>query len=90
METPMSLKTKFAAVAVAAVTLIGAFAVTSEAQARPRWGTALGVGIAAGVLFGAAAASAYEPVYEYRRCRFVRQFDAYGDYVGTVRVCDVY
>lgn len=32
----MSLKTKFAAAAVSALTLVGAFAVTSEAQARPR------------------------------------------------------
>jgi hypothetical protein len=89
METSMSLKNKFAA-AVAALTLVGAVAVTSEAQARPRWGVALGVGVAAGVLLGAAAASAYEPVYGYRRCRFVRQFDAYGYYIGTMKVCDVY
>jgi hypothetical protein len=85
----MSVKTKFAAAAVAALTLAGTLAATSEVQARPRWGAALGVGIAAGVLFGAAAHS-YQPVYGYRRCQFVRQFDAYGNYLGNVRVCDVY
>jgi hypothetical protein len=84
----MSLKTKFAAVAVATLALAGTLVTSSEVQARPRWG-ALGLGIGAGVLLGAAAAHAY-PVYGYQRCRFVRQFDAYGYYVGTVRVCDVY
>jgi hypothetical protein len=85
----MSLKTQLAAAAVVALTLAGTFAATSEVQARPRWGTALGLGIGAGVLLGAAAAHSY-PAYGYRRCRFVRQFDAYGYYVGTVQVCDVY
>ncbi len=26
----------------------------------------------------------------YRRCRWERQYDAYGFYVGTVKVCRVY
>ena len=59
-----------------------------------------GWGIAAGVIGGAivagAVANAYaEPVYGgyyaggYRRCRLERQYDSYGYYVGTARVCRV-
>ena len=42
-------------------------------------------------MIGAAMASQAQaaPVYYdgYRRCRFVRQYDAYGYYVGKERVC---
>jgi hypothetical protein len=40
-----------------------------------------------------AHSAAYDGVYYadgYRRCRWERQFNAYGDYVGTVKVCRVY
>ncbi len=65
----MSTKTKFAAVALAALTLGSAVLATSEAQARPRWGgAALGVGIVAGLIGAAAASNAYAapaPAYGY-------------------------
>jgi len=87
----MSIKTRIAAAAVAAIALTGGIAATTqEAQAGYK-GAGIGVGIAAGALFGAAlAGSAYAtPVYVdgYRRCGWVRQFDAYGNYVGRVRTC---
>jgi hypothetical protein len=90
--TPMStFKAKIAAAALAALTL-GATVVASTSQAEARWGWGgVGVGLAAGALIGAAAASnAYaQPTYVYApRCRFVRQYDAYGYYVGTAKVCD--
>ncbi len=88
----MSTKTKIAAVLLAAVTL-GATVVsgTGEAQAHG-WGwRGAGIGFAAGALIGAAAASsAYAgPGYVYYgpRCRWVRQYDSYGYYVGTAKVC---
>jgi hypothetical protein len=90
----MSIKTKFAALAVAALTLTAGVAANSQ-QAEARNG-AIGLGIAAGVLAGAAIAgsAAYaEPSYVYyapRRCHWVRQHDAYGYYVGRVRVCNGY
>jgi hypothetical protein len=87
------LKSKIAAAALAALTL-ASVVLPGEAQARPRFG--LGFGIAAGALLGATIASGaygapgyYDP--GYRRCRFVRDFDAYG-YPRVVRVCgaDIY
>ena len=90
------MKTKIAAVALAALTLAGTFAVsTSEAEARWR-GRGLGFVIAAGLLAGAAIASsaAYaQPVYVgggVRRCSLVREYDNWGNYFRTVRVCNVY
>lgn len=86
---------EIAAVAVAALALTGGIAATTqEAQAGYR-GVGIGVGVAAGALFGAALASnAYgAPVYVqdgygYRRCGYVRQFDVYGNYIGRVRTCN--
>ena len=91
----MSMKTKFAAAALAVTTLAtAAVATTGQAEAKGwGWGPAVGVGIAAGALIGAAASSAYGPGYYVEpayRCHRIRQFDAYGNYVGTMRVCDGY
>ena len=89
----MSIKTKIAALAVAALTLTGGIAATTqEAQAgkfhHHHHGAGIGIGLAAGALFAAAAASnAYGYDYGYRRCGWVRQFDAYGNYIGRVRSC---
>ncbi len=89
----MSIKTKIAAAAVVVLALSGGIAATTqEAQAGYR-GVGIGVGVAAGALFGAALASnAYDaPVYAsggYRRCGWVRQFDVYGNYIGRVRTCN--
>jgi alpha-D-ribose 1-methylphosphonate 5-phosphate C-P lyase len=83
----MSTKSRIGAALLAAVTLgTAAIATSGEAQAR-HWGWGgVGLGIAAGALIGAAAANAYaEPAYY--RCRFVRQYDAYGYYIGTAKVC---
>ncbi len=90
----MSIKTKIAAFAVAAVALTGGIAATTQqAQAggfhHHHGGVGIGVGLAAGALFAAAAANnayAYDD-YGYRRCGWVRQFDAYGNYIGRVRSC---
>jgi hypothetical protein len=88
----MSTKIKFAAVALAAVTLAGGLAVTStEAQAKGGK-KALAFGIATGVLLGAAAASANanSVAYGYRRCHWERQYDFLGRYIGSERVCEIY
>ncbi|HEX7883161.1 MAG TPA: hypothetical protein VF499_10535 [Afipia sp.] len=87
----MSIKTKIAALAVAALTLTGGIAATTqEAQAgKFHHHHGIGIGLAAGALFAAAAASnayGYDG-YGYRRCGWVRQFDAYGNYIGRVRSC---
>lgn len=86
----MSTKIKFAAVALAAVTLASAtFATTGQAEAK-KWGWGPGV-FAAGALIGAgiAAHSYYGPHYVYGgpRCKWIRQYDSWGYYIGKARVC---
>jgi hypothetical protein len=89
----MSIKTKIAAFAVAAVALTGGItATTQQAQAggfhHHGHGLGIGVGLAAGALFAAAAANnAYAYDAGYRRCGWVPQYNAYGDYIGRVRSC---
>ena len=90
----MSRKT--IAAALTALTLVTTLAATSgQAQAKS-WGTALGVGLAAGAVIGgpllstvtvitARPAYVVEPGY---RCRPVARYDAWGNYIRTVRVCD--
>ena len=91
----MSFKSKIAA-ALAVVTLAGGLAVpTSSAQAGHGWGF-VGAGLVGGAIVGSAIAAnsaAYGGTYYvdgYRRCRWERQYDSYGFYVGTVKVCRVY
>jgi hypothetical protein len=99
----MNALTKTAAAALAALTLTaGLVATSSSAQAFPKkgWGPGIGLGIAAGALIGAAAYnSAYgAPAYVtpgyvvdpgYVSCRKVESYDAYGNFRGMLRVCDV-
>jgi hypothetical protein len=94
MELTMSVKTRIAAFAVATLVLTGGIAATTQQAEAGYKGVGIGVGVAAGALFGAALSSnAYGgPVYvhdgyAYRRCGFVRQYDAYGNYIGRVRTC---
>jgi len=88
-------KTRIAAIAIAAVTVVGGIAATTNQAEARRWGwggPAVGAGIVAGALVGAAIASnAYaRPRAVYvagpRRCRVVRQYDGFG-YWRPVRVC---
>ena len=88
----MSIKSKVT-VALAALTLATSLTIpTSGAQAHGRgWG--FGAALVGGAIVGGAIASeaAYGSYVEgYRRCRWERQYDAYGFYVGTARVCRVY
>lgn len=88
----MSIKTRITALAVAAVALTGGVAATTQEAHAGKFhhhhGVGIGVGLAAGALFAAAASNAYAgDYYGYRRCGWVRQFDAYGNYIGRVRSC---
>jgi len=76
-----------AVAAAAALTL--AFAV--PAHAGSGWGPAVGGGFVAGTMIGAAAASsAYAQPAPVYRCNFVEKYDAWGNYIGTRRVCRSY
>jgi hypothetical protein len=90
MEFLMSIQTKIAALAVAALAVTGSLASTTQAQAR---GFGLGWGVGAGLLGAAVVGSAIAAndgyYYDgYRRCGWVREFDAYGNFIGRVRSCN--
>ena len=59
-----------------------------QAQAKPlRWGVGAGL-VGAAIVGTAIAASGPGYYYDgYRRCGWVRQFDAFGNYIGRVRTC---
>jgi hypothetical protein len=89
----MSIKTKLAAVALAAVTLAGGIAAsTGEAAAKPKFGPVIGLGLVAGTAIGlAAASSGYgygHGYYGYGGCRWMPRYNAWGHYVGSVKVCN--
>ncbi|HEV7602831.1 MAG TPA: hypothetical protein VGO49_21570 [Bradyrhizobium sp.] len=88
----MSIKTRIAAFAFPAVVAIGAIASSmQQADAKPfgpGWGLGAGL-IGAAVVGSAIAAGNDNYTYDgYRRCGWVRQFDAYGNYMGRVRTCN--
>lgn len=91
----MSIKTKIAALAIASLTVLGGIAATSS-DAQAGWKGhhhghgGFGYGIAAGAILGAGlagAAYASGPSYDYRRCRWVAQYDQFGNYMGRTRAC---
>lgn len=86
----MSIKTKLAAVALATLAVAGSIAsTTSQAEAKPLgWGWGVGAGIATAAIVGTAVAASSQPhYYGYRRCGWVAQYNAYGQFVGNVRTC---
>ena len=90
----MSIKTKFAAVALAALAVTGSFAATTtKAEAHPiHWGWGVGAGLATAAIVSSAVAASNGPVYytTYRRCGLVPQYNMFHQYVGSVRVCNYY
>ena len=88
----MSIKTRIAALALAALGVTGTIAcTTSQAQAKPYglgWG--IGAGLVGAAIVGSAIAASNDGYYEdgYRRCGSVPQYDAYGNYIGRVRTCN--
>jgi hypothetical protein len=90
MEFFMSIKTRIAALALAALAVTGSIATTTPAEARGRLGWGIGAGLVGAAVVGSAIAASNDGYYYggYRRCGWVRQFDAYGNYLGRVRTCD--
>ena len=88
----MSIKTKIAAFALVALTAVGTIASsTRQAEAKgPGVGFGIAAGLAGAAIVGSAIAAndAYGYGYGYRRCGMVRQYDAWGNYVGRTRVCN--
>ena len=89
----MSIKTRIAALALAAFAVTGSMAsTTTQAEAKgPGLGWGIGAGLIGAAVVGTAIAANSGPYYGgYRRCAFVRQFDVYGNYIGTIRSCNYY
>lgn len=84
----MSINTKIAAVALAALTVTaGVASTTSGAQAKPL-GWAIGAGIATAAILGTAVAASNQAYsYSYHRCGWSPRYNAFGQYVGSVRTC---
>ena len=88
----MSIKSKIAALALAALAVTGTFATTTtKAGAYPinNWGY-VGAGLATAAIIGTAVAASNGPVYytSYRRCGFAPRYNVFGQYIGSVRVCN--
>ena len=83
-------KSKTIAAAIAAITFaVSLTAFNGQAQAH-HWhhgGWGIGAGFVAGTLIGAAAANSYAA--GYAECHYVKRFDAWGNYIRTVKICDV-
>ena len=91
----MTTFTKLAAGTLGALTITaGVLGTSSQAQAgwKGGWGPALGLGIAAGVVAGAAYAATAPGYYvgAPAGCRWVARYDAWGNYRGSMKVCDLY
>lgn len=91
----MTKITKIAAVTAAALTLTVASIATStkaEAKWKGGWGPAIGLGIAGGIIAGAAYAASGPGYYVGGPvgCRWVARYDSWGNYRGSMKVCDVY
>ena len=87
----MSIKTKIAALALAALAVTGSMAATTKAEAHPiHWGWGVGAGLATAAIVGSAVAASNGPVYytTYRRCGLAPRYNAFGQYMYSVRVCN--
>jgi len=88
----MSIKTRIAALALVTLAVTGSLAsTTTQAEARGLgWG--IGAGLVGAAVVGSAIAASNNGYYYngYRRCGWVRQYDAYGNFMGRIRSCNYY
>jgi hypothetical protein len=89
MEFLMSIKTKIAAAALAILAVTGSIASTTQSAEARGLGFGIGAGLVGAAIVGGAIAASSNGYYDgYRHCGWVRQFDAYGNYIGRVRSCN--
>lgn len=87
----MNLKTF--TTALTALTIAATVALpTSQAEAKGGKGLLIG-GLVGAAIVGTAVAASAQPSYYgggYRNCRWVSQYDYYGNFAGNVKVCRYY
>jgi hypothetical protein len=90
MEFLMSIKSKIAVLALAALAVTGSIASTTQSAEARGLGWGIGGALIGAAVVGSAIAASNDGYYYngYRHCGWVRQFDAYGNYVGRVRTCN--
>jgi hypothetical protein len=95
MEFHMSIKTRIAALTLAALAVTGTVASTTQSAQAKGLGWGIGAGLLGAAVVGSAIAASNDGYYHdgyyydgYRRCVWVRQYNSYGDYVGRVRTCN--
>ena len=90
----MSIKTKIAALALATLAATGTLASSTQRAEAGNLGWQIGAGLVGAAIVGTAIANSGNGYNNgnyyggYRRCGWVRQFDSYGNYMGSVRACD--
>lgn len=88
----MSIKTKIATLAIAALAVTGGIAATTQEAAAGPHGGHIAAGLIGAAVVGTAIAASTAPAYAYgyrthRNCGWVNQYNAFGMYVGKTRVC---
>ena len=86
----MSIKSKIAALALAALAVTGSIASTTQSAEARGLGWGIGGALIGAAVVGSAIAASNDGYYYdgYRRCVWVRQYNSYGDYIGRVRSCN--
>jgi hypothetical protein len=86
----MSIRTRIAALALAGLAIAGTIASTTTRADALGLGWGIGAGLVGAAVVGSAIAASNDGYsYDgYRRCGWVRQFDAYGNFIGRVRTCN--
>ena len=90
MEFLMSIKTKIAAAALSILSVTGSIASTTQSAEARGLGFGIGAGLVGAAIVGSAIAASSDGYYYdgYRHCAWVRQVDAYGNFIGRVRSCN--
>ena len=83
----MSINTKIAALAVGALAATGSIASTTTSAEAHGLGWGIGAGLVGAAIVGSAIAATTPYPYGYTHCGWVRQFDAFGNSVGSTRSC---
>ena len=79
----MSRKTEIAALTVAALAAIGSIASTTTSAEAHGVHHGIGAGLVGAVIVGSAIAA----TAPYPRCGWVRKYDLFGRYTGSVNTC---